>query len=143
MLRRMAAALLVLAGCVSAPPDARAPAPPQDTAMPMEPPAATAPSAAAAPGVSVAAPAPRPEPADDDDIIVPGQVERQVLPPLGDPRNRLERREDIRAWDECVSHAQAIFEQDPMAPALETPEDVCSRSLGMESREAVPASRRR
>lgn len=99
----------------------------------------------AAPNVSVATPAaPAPRRASgEDEIVVPGQVQRQVPAPNGDPRSRTERMEDIRAWDQCVTSAQAAFESDPMRPQLEQPEDLCRTSLGMASRDAVPESRRR
>jgi|CXWL01.1.fsa_nt_gi hypothetical protein len=90
-------------------------------------------------------PEPRPvrrEPSEDDDIVVQGQAERQVPAPNGDPRSTIERVRDVRAWDQCVSRAQAAGEVDPMRPALETPEELCSRSLGMADRMAVPISRR-
>jgi hypothetical protein len=50
--------------------------------------------------------------------------------------------EDVRAWDQCITTSQAAFERDPMRPQLDSPEEVCSRTLGMASRTAVPASRR-
>lgn len=80
--------------------------------------------------------------AADDDIVVPGQREQQVRPPAGDPRSTAQRMEDVRAWDQCVTRAQAAFESDPMRPQLTTPEDYCGQSLGMTSRLAVPESRR-
>lgn len=129
----------------------------QDREAPLGPPSVTAaqespgPAApvelppVAAPNVSVATPAaPTPRRASgEDEIVVPGQVQRQVPPPSGDPRSRAERMEDIRAWDRCVTSAQAAFESDPMRPQLEQPEDLCRTSLGMASRDAVPESRRR
>jgi hypothetical protein len=78
---------------------------------------------------------------NDEEVIVPGQRERQVPPPDGDPRSTSERMQDIRAWDDCVLRVQAAFERDPMRPALEEPEDYCARSLGMADRLAVPQSR--
>lgn len=117
------------------------------------PPAAaeTAPEAAppelppvAAPNISVApAPAPPRRASDEDEIVVPGQVQRQIPPPNGDPRSRAERIEDIRAWDQCVTSVQGAFDSDPMRPQLQSPEEVCSTSLGMAGRDAVPESRRR
>lgn len=118
------------------PPPQRAPA---ETALP--PPAQTnAPQIAAA---NVAAPPPpRTSPArDDDEIVVPGVIDRQVPPPNGDPRTASERMSDINAWDHCVTRLQASFESDPTRPQLDTPEEACSRSLGMSNREAVPDSR--
>ncbi len=155
MLGRMAilATMMVLAGCAGFEPAGRnavrAPAPPAsvETAAPetVAPPPVLVPAPApvAAPQVSVPTPTPAAVPSDDDEIVVPGQVQSQVPPPRGDPRNRIERREDIRAWDQCVSQAQAIFETDPMSPQLDSPEDVCSSALGMANRDAVPESRRR
>lgn len=122
----------------SAPPPVTQSAPPptQQTAPP--------PPSAAAPGVSVAQPAPQAEQRSGGggDIVVPGQVERQVPVPEGDPRSAGERMADIRAWDRCVMQVQGQAASDPMRPALETPEDVCRNDLGMANRTAVPASRR-
>lgn len=141
MLKHWAAALsvLALAACASpAPPESGDLGPPP-TAAPATP-AATAP-AAAAPNVAAPAATPEARP-NDDSVVVPGARPQPVRPPPGDPRSVAERTEDVRAWDQCVSRAQAQFETDPMRPQLETPEDVCSRSLGMSNRLAVPASRR-
>lgn len=152
MLGRMTAlaGLIALAACAGVEPigrsASRAPAPPTETAPPAN---VTLPQSAPTPGVAaqdVAAPAPdarAPARSDDDDIVVPGQTERQVPPPNGDPRNRIERNEDIRAWDQCVAGVQAAFESDPMRPQLDRPEEVCNRSLGMAGRDAVPDSTRR
>lgn len=85
-------------------------------------------------------PPPRPR-SDGDDIVVPGQAREQVRAPDGDFRSREQRNEDIRAWDRCVSSVQAVYERDPMRPQLDSPEDYCSQSLGMSSRDAIPESR--
>lgn len=85
-------------------------------------------------------PPPRPR-SDDDDIVVPGEAREQVRAPDGDFRSREQRNEDIRAWDRCVSSVQAVYERDPMRPQLDSPEDYCSQSLGMSSRDAIPESR--
>lgn len=145
MLRRLmaAAALAALAACAGMTPAGRNAdeAAPQTAApAPTAPaPEAAPPPAAAAPEVS--APAPSAQRQDDDDIVVPGAVERQVPAPQGDPRSTAERVEDIRAWDQCVTQVQSAYERDPMRPQLELPEEYCSRSLGMASRLAVPESR--
>lgn len=118
-------------------------APPPQRTEPSQPPVA-------APNVSVPAPAPaqetsapaRPRSADED-IVVPGQVETQVRPPVGDPRTNEQRRADIRAWDQCITQVQSAFDSDPMSPQLTTPEEYCSTSLGMSERTAVPSGRRR
>lgn len=136
-----AVAALALAACAAAPQDDDAPltAPPASVAAPAPTTAASAPVAAA----DVAAPAAtREEAPDDGSIVVPGTPERPITPPPGDPRSVAERVEDIRAWDQCVSRAQAQFESDPMRPQLDSPEDVCSQSLGMANRNAIPESRR-
>jgi|CXWL01.1.fsa_nt_gi hypothetical protein len=96
----------------------------------------------AAPNVAAPAPVRRPQASGEDEVVIPGQVERRAPPPRGDPRSIAQRNEDIRAWDQCVSRAQGVFDTDPMRPQLETPEDVCSASLGMASRDAAPDSRR-
>ena len=150
MMGRMAvlAALIALAGCASvesAGRNARGDLPPP-------PPEAAAAEDAGAPAPAMQA-APPPPPAqtagaqaagEDEEgaIVVPGQREVQVPPPAGDPRSVAERMEDVRAWDQCITTSQAAFERDPMRPQLDSPEEVCSRTLGMASRTAVPASRR-
>lgn len=142
-----------LAGCAALQPagrSAQAPAAIPAATATSQPAPTAAPQPAgpvAAPNVTVAPPAPtRPavqtEPSDGS-IVVPGGPERQVPPPSGDPRSIAERMEDVRAWDQCVTAVQAAFEADPMRPQLETPEDYCSRSLGMANRTAVPEGRRR
>lgn len=108
------------------------------------PPAADAEAQPPVVAFEVAPPAdPAPRRSDEDEIVVPGQTQRQIPPPDGDPRSRLERREDVRAWDECVTEVQSAFESDPMGPQLQSPEEVCRASLGMAARDAVPESRRR
>ncbi len=119
------------------------PAPAAATPAPTPAPRATEPPVAA-PQVSVPTP-PAPTPArarsDSDDIVVPGQVQTQVAPSVGDPRTNEERRVDVRAWDQCITQVQSAFDSDPMSPQLTTPEEYCSQSLGMAGRTAVPASR--
>ncbi|MBY0564023.1 MAG: hypothetical protein K2P58_07535 [Hyphomonadaceae bacterium] len=143
------AALFVLAGCAGMTSAGRnaEPAPPPPAAEQSAPSNETPPAGAlppvAAPNVSVApAPAPQP-PRDPNEVTVPGQVERQVPPPEGDPRSTLERMEDIRAWDQCVTEVQSASEGDPMRPQLDNPEEYCRNALGMSDRLAVPESRRR
>lgn len=137
----------------SAPPAETAPAPTASAPVASPPPVSEAalppPStASSAPPVSAAQPALPPPQADqpvtardDDDVVVPGQRERQVRPPNGDPRSNAERMEDIRAWDQCVIRVQAAYDRDPMRPQLDTPEDYCRESLGMADRDSIPASR--
>jgi hypothetical protein len=154
----------------SPPPAARTSAPPPSAVTPAPAPVAAAPppsQGAVTPAPTAAptptpqravttTPAPAPEPerqvaaVDDrpvvagrtsDEVIVPGQRERQVQPPNGDPRSASERMQDIRAWDQCVMRVQNAFEADPMSAQLDQPEDYCARSLGMADRTAVPQSR--
>ena len=130
-------------------PIARTPAPVVSAPTPAPAPATIA-RPAPAPAPAAAAPAPTPAPANergtfnpnpqDDEVVVPGQRERQITPP-GDPRSTSERMEDIRAWDRCVMTVQNAYERDPMRPQLDSPEQYCSRSLGMANRDAVPMSR--
>ncbi|HRE43860.1 MAG TPA: hypothetical protein PKY87_07795 [Terricaulis sp.] len=153
MIGRLAAlaALGALAACASMEPAGRnareaAPAPPPAVVQ-------TAPQAAqpapqvAAPGVTVNAP-PTPNPAEPQrtanggDIVVPGQQERQVPVPDGDPRSASERMADIRAWDRCVTQVQRRADSDPTRPSFDVPEDVCRSELGMANRNAVPNRRR-
>ncbi len=128
----------------SPPPVAEAALPPPSTASAAPPPSA---ASAAPPPVQRAAPAPQADrpvttaARDDDDVVVPGQRERQVRPPNGDPRSNAERMQDIRAWDQCVVRVQAAYDRDPMRPQLDTPEDYCRESLGMADRDSIPASR--
>jgi hypothetical protein len=107
------------------------PAAPPPTLTPAPAPAATS----AAPG-RVFTPNPQ-----DDTVVVPGQRERQIAPPNGDPRSNGERMQDIRAWDQCVMRVQSAFDSDPMRPQLTSPEEYCARSLGMSDRTAIPLSR--
>lgn len=131
-----------------APTQAVAP-PPQQRTAPAAAPTTTPParqqSPVAAPAVSVPTPPPpaqRTE-ANDDDIVVPGQIQTQIPAPAGDPRSNEERRADVRAWDRCITQVQSAFDSDPMSPQLTTPEEYCSSSLGMADRTSVPVSRRR
>jgi hypothetical protein len=148
------AAMVALAGCVGWEPAGRnaATSPAAPAAAPAVAPAATQPAESATPPAPVVAPeagapaaaaATTPATGGGDEIVVPGGPELQVPPPAGDPRSMAERMEDIRAWDQCVTAVQAAYESDPMRPQLDTPEDYCSRSLGMTGRTAVPESRRR
>ncbi len=160
MLRRMTfvSALLALAACAGVEPVgrgvSRAPTPPVVEASPpaaavtpapqLPPVEAPAPPIVAAENVAAPPAAPRQRSrSGEDEIVVPGQTERQSPPPIGDPRNIIERNEDIRAWDRCVMSEQGAFDGDPMSPRLDTPEDLCRRSLGMADRGAIPESRRR
>ena len=137
---RVVSAPTVEAAPTQAAPAPSAPAPVTVAALP--PPSA----ASSAPPVSVAPAAQADRPVttaarDDDDVVVPGQRERQVQPPNGDPRSNTERMQDIRAWDQCVVRVQAAYDRDPMRPQLDTPEDYCRESLGMSDRTSIPASR--
>jgi hypothetical protein len=141
-------ALVACAGVQSSGRNARdnAPPPPPFASAPETAPETTleAPEApVAAPDVSIATPPPPRPAAPDGDIVVRGEYEGQVPPPEGDFRSRAQRNEDIRAWDRCVTQVQSSFESDPMRPQLDTPEEYCSRSLGMADRNAVPDSRLR
>jgi len=123
------------------PPQAQRTAPPAPVTAAPPPRAVTVPPPAAAPpSTPTRAPVLTPQPSEDD-IIVPGQREQQVLPPNGDPRSTAERMEDIRAWDQCVVRVQSAFDRDPMRPQLDSPEEYCGRSLGMANRNAIPISR--
>jgi hypothetical protein len=84
----------------------------------------------------------RPSRSGEDEVVVPGQTQRRIPPPDGDPRSLAERREDVRAWDECVMDAQSAFDDDPLGPQLQSPEERCRRALGMSGRGAIPNSRR-
>lgn len=120
---------------VAAAPRVVAPPPPQAQPTPR----AEAPPVASQ--VSVPTPPPSRPRSDDDDIVVPGQAQEQVIAPEGDFRSRAERVEDIRSWDRCITSVQAVYESDPMRPQLTSPEDYCSQSLGMANRDAIPDSR--
>ena len=145
------AALIALAGCASIESAGRnaqrteMPPPPAETAAPVQeaaPPAQTAQGQApAAMNTPEQEEAIRQEEEEEGAIVVPGQREMQVQP-SGDPRSVAERMRDVRAWDQCITSSQSAFESDPMRPQLDSPEEYCSRNLGMASRTAVPASRR-
>ncbi len=126
-----------LAACASdeaaAPSAGAAPAPPPPVAS-----ASDSGGSVAAPGVSVAPPTPAPPPGD---IVVPSGREVPVSP-NADTRTVAERMADIRSWDQCVMRAQSVGDSDPTRVQMESPEDLCRRSLGMSNRLAVPASRR-
>lgn len=157
------AALAALASCAGIEPAgrnaSRAPAPPPESpaavtaapapAQPAPQPVQAAPPAAApsvaAPAVTAPATQPGPAPRSaggGNDIVVRGAQERQIQPPQGDNRSTIQRNEDIRAWDQCVTQVQSAYESDPLRPQLDTPEEYCRRSLGMADRLAVPDSRR-
>lgn len=130
------------------PPAVSAPAPSvvAPTPTPAPAPQPPAPRAEAPPVASqVSVPTPTPPPSrprsDDEDIVVPGQAQEQVIAPEGDFRSRAERMEDIRSWDRCITSVQAVYERDPMRPQLTSPEDYCSQSLGMADRNSIPDSR--
>ena len=134
------------APAVVTPPPTRQSAPVTAGPPPAAPRATPAPTVAApqvtAPASTQPAPSQPSRPlSDDDDIVVPGQVQTQVPPPAGDPRSNEERRADVRAWDQCLTQVQGAFDSDPMRPQLTTPEEYCSQSLGMSERTAVPISR--
>jgi hypothetical protein len=123
-------------------PTAAAPTPPpQRTPPPVAAPQVTAPPAATPAPTQEASARANDRSADDDDIVVRGQVERQVPAPAGDPRTNEERRADVRAWDSCLMQVQSAFDSDPMSAQLTTPEEYCSQSLGMAERTAVPIAR--
>lgn len=132
-----AAAAIVLAACaapgepepIPAGPVASAPAPAMGPAMEPAPAPAAAEAGAPAGG------------GGGDIVIVPDGREIPVPSPA-DPRSMSERREDIRAWDQCIMSSQGAFDSDPMRPQLQSPEEQCSRALGMADRTAVPVSRR-
>lgn len=140
----MLAVVTACAGTDSGASAERAPPPPaaySDAARPA--PAVTGttvPPAVLAQATPTQAPAARDE--DEGAIVVPGQAERQVPAPSGDPRTQSERMADIRAWDQCVMQGQNAAEGDPLRPQLDLPEDVCRTQLGMSNRTAVPNSRR-
>jgi hypothetical protein len=144
-------AVLALAACANvesagrnareggaAPPTISAAPPPQPAPAPQPTPAPE--PSVAAPNVAVETPPPPRPRSDDDDIVVRGEYE-PIPQPEGDFRSRAQRNEDIRAWDQCVTSVQSAFESDPMSPQLDTPEEYCSRSLGMADRNAMPESR--
>jgi hypothetical protein len=84
-------------------------------------------------------------PGADDAITVPGQIDRPVVIPQGDPRPMAERRRHRRAWDRCVMKAQNRHSDDVgsgVSPVRDSPEQVCSAKLGMASRESIPDSLR-
>lgn len=143
------AALVALAGCAGVQsagrnaPRTEMPPPPAESAPLQEPapPAQTAQGQRPAMNTPEQEEAIRQEEEEEGAIVVPGQRDVQVQP-SGDPRSVAERMRDVRAWDQCIMSSQSAFESDPMSPQLDSPEEYCSRNLGMASRTAVPASRR-
>jgi hypothetical protein len=80
----------------------------------------------------------------DPEIVVPGTKERPVEAPDGDPRPAAERRSDRLAYDRCVMRAQMRQSEDAYVNAVSlSPEEACSRALGMQDRKAVPNKRRK
>ncbi|HET9232361.1 MAG TPA: hypothetical protein VFO00_13820 [Vitreimonas sp.] len=137
---RVASAPAVEAAPAQAAPSSPAPV----AAAPLPPPSAAPPVRAAQDAAPATAQADRPVTTaarNDDEVVVPGQRERQVQPPNGDPRSNAERMQDIRAWDQCVVRVQSAYDRDPMRPQLETPEEYCRESLGMADRTSIPISR--
>ncbi|MBL8531772.1 MAG: hypothetical protein JNK94_08560 [Hyphomonadaceae bacterium] len=130
----IAAAVLGLAACASAPPPQSERAPPPPTAAAPTPPLQAAPAPAPAQTPSASA-------SDSGDITIPGQVEQQVPAPRGDPRTQAQLMEDIRNWDTCVMQVQSQASSNPTRPALDSPEDYCAQALGQSNRTAVPARR--
>lgn len=141
-----APAPVVAAPLVTAPPPSQAAPPPPQQSVQTPPPAPVqrADTPPPPPEQQVAAVQDRPVAAGrtSEEVIVPGQLERQVPAPNGDPRSTSERMQDIRAWDQCVMRVQDVFDADPMSAQLEAPEEYCARSLGMANRTSVPESRR-
>jgi hypothetical protein len=129
---------------VQAAPTRSAPAPVAEAALPPPSTTSSAPPVSAAQRATPAPQADRPvrtTARNDDEVVVPGQRERQVQPPNGDPRSNTERMQDIRAWDQCVVRVQSAYDRDPMRPQLDSPEDYCRESLGMADRNSIPLSR--
>ncbi len=138
------AAALIVGACASDPspaPVARAPAPPPEVSAAAPGVSVPTGEGVAAPGVTLP-PEPPPPVRGDESLTVPGGRERPVEAPEGDPRTEAERMRDIRRWDECVMRQQGASEGDALRPQLTSPEEVCSRQLGMASRRAVPEARR-
>jgi hypothetical protein len=134
-------AALLLAACASSETEVpvAAPAPPPPAAERVVAQQEPGPSAAA-PGVSVEPDRPQP-PVRDGDVVVRGT--RQLPPPgPADTRTVDQRTADIRRWDNCVMRGQDLGESDPTRPSLDTPEEICQRTLGMSDRLAVPTGRR-
>jgi hypothetical protein len=75
------------------------------------------------------------KPGSEEVVIAPEA--KRATPPDGDPRSVGERREDAMAYDKCVLRAHFM---DTANPVQGTPEEYCSRKLGMEDRNAVPNS---
>ena len=85
-----------------------------------------------------------PTKSDPNTVTVPGTLERPAPSPDGDPRTPQQRTRDRRAFDKCVSRVQDRLEDSIGAnPVMDSPEDYCSRRMGMKDRNAVPASRYR
>lgn len=155
-LKRIGAAFL-LAGAISA----CAPLPPPGPPGPPGPP----PPRSGPPGSALPPPV-LPSPADERPPIPPGAPGGQATTPAtqqyadagvvvtpdaerptspdADPRSASQRAADVRAWDQCVSRASSRMEGPGAgsSPVSDNPEEACSRSLGMSSRNAPPDRRR-
>jgi hypothetical protein len=71
----------------------------------------------------------------EDIVIAPNQ--KRAESPDGDPRSVAEMREHRQAFDKCTVNAP---EPDMFRPVDSTPEERCSKMLGMRNRNAIPDS---
>lgn len=75
------------------------------------------------------------KPGSEDVVIAPEA--KRATPPDGDPRSIGEKREQAAAYDKCLLTAKERQMYDPVGS---TPEEYCSRRLGMADRDAIPNS---
>ena len=83
-------------------------------------------------------------PADPNEVeVLAPEVERPAPPTLGDPRTPTEIMNARRAWNRCIARADRIARDSaPSQVAMDSPEELCRRSLGMQGPDDIPASQR-
>jgi len=75
-------------------------------------------------------------PAANEDVLVTPSSKRPQSPD-GDPRSSAEIQADQMAYDRCLV---SVPQSDMHHPVESTPEEYCSRHLGMADRNAIPDS---
>jgi hypothetical protein len=80
-----------------------------------------------------------PQKGANDEVVVPGTVEREVKLPDGDVRSTRQRARDRARFDRCVMRVQDRDIDSPSAnPVGIAPEEYCSQRLGMRDRNSAP-----
>lgn len=143
----VALAGLAVAGCASS--QTSAPAVPVEAGPPAPGPVAAAPGAEVT--MRDATRGNRPAPTNAEDLpedpnsveVLAPEVERPAPPTLGDPRTPTEIMNARRAWNRCIARADsAARNSSPSQVSIDSPEEICRRSLGMDGPGDIPASQR-